>query len=297
VPVSDSGSFEFRNIAPGSYELVATLNAAAPAMILSAAPMGNVAGFTAATPGVARGARGGGGPVMAARTQVDVVNADIEGVSLLLDNGFNISGKFTIDGRAAGDPATSGLRVLLQSDPVMPPFAIPPATSEADGAFSVNGVTPGNYRLSIAGLPRNTYVRSASLAGVEVLNSGGLHLDGEPRGTLDIVLGNSPGSLDATIVDNRKLPVSAVTVVLVPEFAKRKRFDLFRQATSDASGRIHLDGIVPGEYKVFAWEVVETNSWTDPDFLRNYENNGAPVSISEGGRAAADVHVIPFRAN
>ena len=53
----------------------------------------------------------------------------------------------------------------------------------------------------------------------------------------------------------------------------------------------------PGDYKVFAWEVVEANAWTDPDFLRSYENNGAAVRISEGGRGAADVQVIPYKAN
>jgi len=62
-------------------------------------------------------------------------------------------------------------------------------------------------------------------------------------------------------------------------------------------GRIHLDNVVPGDYKVFAWEVVESNAWTDADFLRNYENNGAAVRITEGGRAAADVQVIPYKAN
>jgi hypothetical protein len=114
---------------------------------------------------------------------------------------------------------------------------------------------------------------------------------------LDILLGNSPGSVEAAVVDSRKMPISGVTVALVPDSARRKRYDLFRQATTDASGRVRIENVVPGDYKVLAWEVVESNAWTDPDFLSNYENNGVSVRVGEGGRAAVDVQAIPYKAN
>ena len=77
--------------------------------------------------------------------------------------------------------------------------------------------------------------------------------------------------------------------------ALARRAELFRSATSDASGQIHLDNVVPGNYKLFAWEVVENGQWQDPDFLRLYEERGKPVHISEGGRELADLRVIPYR--
>jgi hypothetical protein len=297
VPVSDTGAFEFRNLAPGGYELIATFNAPGPGALLVGTPLGNAAGLTAANAAVGRGPRIPGAPVMAARTQVDIVSADVEGVSLLLENGFNVNGRITLEGRSASDGSLNGVRIQLQSDPLIPPLAIPAVNPEADGTFSVTGVSPGNYRLSVGALPRNTYMKAALLGGIDILNTGGTRLEGEPRGGLDIILGNAPGSLDAAVVDNRQMPVAGVTVALVPDSARRKRYDLFRQATSDSSGRIHLDNVVPGDYKVFAWEVVESNAWTDPDFLRTYENNGVAVRITEGGRGATDVQVIPYKAN
>jgi len=296
-PVSDTGTFEFRNLAPGSYEIIATLNAPGPGGLIVGTPLGNAAGLTTANATIGRGARNPGAPVMAARTQVDVVNSDVEGVSLLLENGFNVNGKLTSEGRSPNDGALSGIRIQLQSEPNLPPLAIPAVNAEADGTFSITGVSPGNYRISIGAVPRNMYVKSALLGGVDILNTGGIVLEGEPRGALDIILGNSPGSLDSAVVDNRQMPVAGATVVLVPDSARRKRYDLFRQATSDSSGRIHLDNVVPGDYKVFAWEVVESNAWTDPDFLRSYESNGVAVRVTEGGRGAADVQVIPYKAN
>ena len=296
-PVSDTGTFEFRNLAPGSYEIIATLNAPGPGGLIVGTPLGNAAGLTTANATIGRGPRNPGAPVMAARTQVDVVNSDVEGVSLLLENGFNVNGKLTSEGRSPNDGALSGIRIQLQSEPNLPPLAIPAVNAEADGTFSITGVSPGNYRISIGAVPRNMYVKSALLGGVDILNTGGIVLEGEPRGALDIILGNSPGSLDSAVVDNRQMPVAGATVVLVPDSARRKRYDLFRQATSDSSGRIHLDNVVPGDYKVFAWEVVESNAWTDPDFLRSYESNGVAVRVTEGGRGAADVQVIPYKAN
>ena len=53
--------------------------------------------------------------------------------------------------------------------------------------------------------------------------------------------------------------------------------------------------MVPGDYKLFAWEVVESNAWTDPDFLRNYEKQWNRGSRGEGGRASAEVTVTPYK--
>ncbi len=103
--------------------------------------------------------------------------------------------------------------------------------------------------------------------------------------------------MDATVLDHRQMPIAAVTVALVPQGAQEKRYDIYRSATSDASGRIHLDNVVPGEYRNYAWESVENGAWTDPDFMRSYPNDGTPVRISEGGSSTVNVRLIPYRLN
>jgi hypothetical protein len=299
APVNnDTGAFEFRNVAPGAYELVASLNGFGPSAMIMNTPLGNAAGLNAVTAGVGRGGRVPGAPVLGARSPVDVNNTDIEGVSLLLETGFNLSGRVAVEGQSANSTANlTNIRLQLQAEPSIPLLAIPGVNPQADGTFSVEGVTPGSYTLSVAGLPPNTYLKSARLGGIDVLN-GGLRIDSTPNGPLDIVLGSSPGSLDATVVDDRQVPVPAVTVAIVPAAAaQEKRFALYRSATSDSSGKIHLDGVVPGDYQMYAWESVENGAWTDPNFMRAYQNNGVAVRITEGGRAAADVRVIPYRLN
>ena len=295
---NDTGAFEFRNIAPGTYELIATLNGFGPAALLFGSPSGNASRLTVANAGVGRGGRVPGAPVMGARQQLDVLDADIEGVSLLLDLGFDVNGRVSVEGQSAPNSSGSlaGLRIQLQPDPMIPPLTIPAVNPEDDGSFSITGVTSSAYRLSVTGLPSNTYVKSARLGGTDIL-SGGFRIDSVPSGSLDIVLGSSPGVIDATVVDEKQVAVPAVTVAIVPAGTQEKRYDIYRSATSDASGSIHLDGVVPGDYRIYAWESVETGAWTDPDFMRGYQNYGTPLRVAEGARVSFDVRLIPYKVN
>jgi hypothetical protein len=294
---TDTGAFEFRNVAPGSYEIAATVNAPGPGVVLLGTPLAASAGLTAANIG-GRGGRNSGQPVLGVRVPVDVNSSDIDGITLSLENGYNISGRTTVEGTVSNDAVSSltGMRIQLQSDPAIPPLAIAPAFPDADGTFSLTGVTAGTYRLSVSGLPRNIYVKTARFAGEDVYNNG-LRIEGDPRGQLEIVLGATPGSLDAVIVGEKQMPESGVAVALVPDPSQVKRIDLYRNATSDVSGKVHWDGLVPGDYKIFAWEDIENGAWADPEFMRNYDGRGTSVHIDERGRATVTVKVIPYKAN
>jgi hypothetical protein len=288
--VNDTGAFEFRGLAPGSYELVATTSGPQTIFFVDGAVVGG------AVSGTAKAVDTAGTQRMGARTQVYIAGADIDGVTLSMDTGATITGRVTIQGRAASANEFGSLRVQLQSDPPVPPLMVPAVSVNEDGSFTIPGVTSGHYRLVFPGLPRNTYVESARLAGVDMLN-GGLRIDGEPRGLLDVALGTTPGRVEATITDDRRLPVAGITVALVPDPAWQKRFDVYRSATTDESGRIQLDGVVPGNYTLFAWEEVAPNAWTDADFIRSFENRGTPVRVDPGGGASVEARVIPYKLN
>ena len=57
--------------------------------------------------------------------------------------------------------------------------------------------------------------------------------------------------------------------------------------TTDASGRIRLEGV--------AWEDVEAGAWQDPEFIRLYEESGKPVRVGESGRESIELQLIPYR--
>ena len=52
-------------------------------------------------------------------------------------------------------------------------------------------------------------------------------------------------------------------------------------------------GLTPGDYKLFAFDVVEDRAWEDPDFIRNYEDRGKTIHVDEGSDDEIPLAVIP----
>jgi hypothetical protein len=78
------------------------------------------------------------------------------------------------------------------------------------------------------------------------------------------------------------LPLGGVWVVLAPAGARKNEYHLFKQVTSEQTGRFELRGIAPGDYTLYSWEQVERGAWEDPDFLKEFEGKGQSVSLDEG---------------
>lgn len=61
-------------------------------------------------------------------------------------------------------------------------------------------------------------------------------------------------------------------MVLVPqEKERRDRAEYYKTTTTDQNGNYTLKGLVPGEYKAYAWEDVEPGAYLDSDFLKPIE--------------------------
>src|SRR4030095_9128639 len=117
------------------------------------------------------------------------------------------------------------------------------------------------------------FVRSIRFGNVEVLNDGLRLTTNSPDQRLQIVLA-SGGKLSGVVANERNEPMPSVKVVLVPDFAYRQRDDLYKSAVTDSSGNFKIQGIAPGDYRVFAWEDIPDGAWQDADVLRNVEVRG-----------------------
>jgi hypothetical protein len=127
----------------------------------------------------------------------------------------------------------------------------------------------------------------------DVLTDGVL-INGLIQTSLELEIGFPAGQIEGRVLDaSSEKPLSALRVVLIPDGLRRNRRDLYQSFLSDALGRFRFESLTPGDYKVFAWEFVEKDSWLDASFLRLYENKGTPVHIEEGTRKVLDVHAIP----
>jgi hypothetical protein len=69
------------------------------------------------------------------------------------------------------------------------------------------------------------------------------------------------------------------------------RADLFKSTTSDQHGHYEFTAITPGDYKLFAWEDIEPNSWNDPGFLKDYEKQSEKTTLEPKARATVSLHL------
>jgi protocatechuate 3,4-dioxygenase beta subunit len=232
-------------------------------------------------------------------TKVDVGDRDVANIPMLLTSGYTLTGRFIVDGRSrtGQELQPSSLRVdrLIRDVELFgfpspgPSFAPPPA---ADGSFRLEGVSPGDFRLSIRGLPPDAYIKSIRMANTDVLNDG-LHLYSQPENPLEIVVGANAGRIEGSVVNARRETVANRVVVLVPDVRLRQRRELYKVVSTDTAGQFRLQGITPGSYTLFAWENVEPGAWQDSDFIRTQEARGTPIQVVEGGNENIQLNVIP----
>ena len=146
----------------------------------------------------------------------------------------------------------------------------------------LRGVIPGDYRIRVT-TEFDSYLKEARVSGADLLNSAA-HLAGNDGSELEIQLSPNVGALDVAVLDRRDNPASGVQVVLVPDPPYRERLDRYRTGLADASGRVDIKAIDPGNYKVFAWEYLEPGSWQSRDLILRYEDLGVRVHIGEQGK-------------
>jgi hypothetical protein len=290
-----SGAFDIAGVVPGSYYLYATGRNAGER------------GF------VVRPGAGDPIPVpeLMARTPVTVSAADLNGVNVTIAGGLNLAGRVAIEGLSAAESAAllSQIRVRPLRDPDIfgQPAALTrePVPSGADGAFTLTGIGPGDYRVFVEPLiipPRivppppppaplqSVFVKAIRLGNLDVLSQG-LHINGPVEGQLEVVIGKA-GEVRGRVIDAKQQPVINVTVAAIPDASLRSRPDLYKRTRTDAAGVFRLYGVAPGEYKLFAWEQVEEGVWLDADFLRPVESRGRTVRVTEGRTENVDVTVI-----
>ena len=226
---------------------------------------------------------------------VNVLNADVEGVVLTLGVSMSLAGRLRVESNALPADAFGFVRVQMKggsvpSDPVSGGGPQPrPIT--ADGTFRIDNLWPGEYRVSLAGLPPGFYLKEARFADADVLN-GPLRLTGPDSQPLDLLISSNVGAIDGVAVDAAGQPMAGAQVVLIPG-RSRERSELFRPVTADLNGRFTISSIAPGEYVLAAWEAMEPNAYFDPNSIRQAEGSGKVVRVSESSSQTVNVNVIP----
>jgi hypothetical protein len=329
VPLGDPvrGQFEFSGIAPGIYDLYASVP--------------DIQGYgPAAPPGQAVQPAGFG------RVTVDVTSGDRSGVTVSPHHGVDVSGKVTIDG---GIPdSINKVQISLQADDsaarinTYPQVGRYVPTIDKKGAFVIPAVPEAHYRFQInfgtaapsnsdlligiftgdpgqpgAGarggregrgeppssaaapppspLPPNTYVADVLQGGLSIYDNGLLITD-QSIVPVEVVVRTNGGGIDGIVRDaTQQSPAPGAIVVLVPQVQHRQNPSLFKSAIADAVGHFTFTAISPGNYKLFAWDNIEPGEFQNATFLGQYEEKGVAVNVAPAIHLDTTLTVIPMR--
>ena len=268
APIGPAGAFEFRGVPPGRYSVSAVL-------------VGRGRNLSAAAP-------------------VEVGASDIEGIVITISPGFSFNGRLRVEGDAPLEMRKAMIR--LQTGPRSPedyslgtsgPWNIQSAQVAEGGGFKFEEANPGRYEVTVLGLPDGYYMKAVRADGVDITTSG-LNLANAAPGLLDILVSPNAGQAAGVVQDpESQQPVAGATVALVPqEKDRRALFTFYQDALTDEHGRFRFQNVVPGEYRIFAWDEVEATAWLDPDFMKPLEGKGKPITIREGGQASVQATLI-----
>jgi len=220
---------------------------------------------------------------MAMVGKIEVADQPLRDLTLRLGSGGDLAVHIAMK---EGDP--KGIRVMLQVDD-NPLASLTNAEIGKDGTRVLNKVSPGLYKIQVMGIPQDHYLQSARLGSRDVLESG-LDLRNGVAGTLELIVAAPPAKLTGSVKNDKDEFVPGATVTLVAKDAKW-RTDMAHTATTDQNGRFEFDGLVPAEYRVYAWQEIESGAAEDEEFRRPFEKSRADVDLRHVTQPSAPVQL------
>jgi hypothetical protein len=221
------------------------------------------------------------------RVPLEVGNLNIEGIELALLPPLELAGHVIIEDNAGLKGVT--VRLIFQQKHIVGGLG---AQVNNDLTFKVANVERDAYDLSVFGLPQDFYLKSIR-AGQQDMTKTGVDLtEGVPE-DLTITVSPDGSTVEGSVQNAKDEPTPGVLVTLIPDASHQSLLSLFKTANTDQNGHFTIRGVRPGEYKVFAWEMLESEAYQDPDFLKTYESAGEAVSIKERSHETVQLKLIP----
>ena len=245
----DNETFEFINVLPGSYVVFGRVDE--------------------------------GGKTSIGRQAVEVVNADVEGVTLNLVPATEVTGVVHVEGTAPH--VLENMRVTLQPE-TFAMFGQSSVEVKPDGSFVISDVVPDVYEITLGNTP-GAYVKSIRFGDAEV-QDGRIDLT-KGSGPVTVLLATDVGEVEGSVKKSNGDPAVRVRITLIAYGKHLGRDDLSRSGFTDDQGKCHLRNVAPGEYKLFAWEDAPIDAPQDPEFRKPFEKQSVTVKMEPNGHETA----------
>jgi carboxypeptidase family protein len=252
APIAADGSFAFRNVTPGEYEVDVTT--------------GNV--------------RTGDGET--ARISLAIDGENIDNVRLVTSAGWTALGRIVTEtGAPPSFPATQ-MRVTSQLIDDVRASSAGVGSMQDDWTFIVKSIL-GRARL-IAAPPDGWMVKSIQREGRDISDRPLELKSGEQLTDIDIVVTDRVTTVTGQLIDDRGMPVQDGSVLLFADDSEKwgvgSRF--VRAVRPDQRGIWEVKGLPADNYFGVAVDFVEDNLWNDPDYLESLRSHAQRFILDEG---------------
>jgi hypothetical protein len=279
APAKD-GTFTFSGVPPGPY-----------AVLAQAQRLARPAGPSLPSAGPPRSSHFG-------RADIVVDGQDLAGVSLVLQPGLTVAGRIQFEGTSA--PPSDLSRIRINMLPVQAPGEVSLGQAQiqpdATGSFTIQGLTPGRYRL-MANIPSprpdaNPWqLKSSVVQGREAVDLP-IDLRDSADGTV-ITFTDRVSELSGLIQDAAGQPAPEYHIVL---FARDKTYwaptsRRIRTIRPGADGKYTMTHLPAGDYLMAAVTDMEQGEQFDPAFLDVLTRSAIAIAIAEGEKQTQDLRL------
>ncbi|HVW84108.1 MAG TPA: carboxypeptidase-like regulatory domain-containing protein [Bryobacteraceae bacterium] len=210
------------------------------------------------------------GQRLSARVPVDVGGSDVEGIDVQLEPGFNVTGTVRIESQSGRTLPQQQFGLSLRA-PEPQPGSGQVKWNGDRSRFTINDVMPGTYRLEVF-LPPPFYLKSATLGGRDIARAE-IPI-AQAAGPIDVALSDDSGSIEGQAEDSNGQPAASWIMALGEGRAART-------ALSGPDGHFKMDGLPPGDYRVYAWDDGREVEYADPDWMKQH-GSGVTVTVQAG---------------
>lgn len=264
VSINPDGTFVFRNVAPGRYQIRARAETDPEGVALFGAYVTEVSG------------------------------RDLRSVELTLVPGATVEGALSFEASETPKPLTfAGLRVRA-------PFADGSSLGDVltgdvtvAGTYRIRGVMSGTHQFAVEGLQAPWVIKQILWRGRNITDT---PIDVEAREALDdvrIVLTDVANDISGVVLDARGRPAPEALVVVipvVPAFRVRtsRRFAL---RYADGQGRYRVRGLPAGDYRAVASLELDESEVYRKELLEEFFDRGAPLMLAEHQARTLDLRL------
>jgi hypothetical protein len=159
---------------------------------------------------------------------------------------------------------------------------------DRDGAFRIEGVGPGAYRVRVDGLPEDAYVKAVESGGARSPD-GEIEIAGGAQ--MKITVSRAGARISGRVLDSAgdRLMTNLAAVILMNGPAGQVNIP----GDLKPDGTYSLGGIPPGKYRIAAVDMFSMVGLADEEGFKKIYERGEEIELKPGDRVRKDVRTIP----